>query len=48
VDPDTKTVHVYFPQNDPERPKAMYSEKDTFTSPHFPGLKIRGAKIFKH
>ena len=47
VDPDTRMIHVYFLQDEPERPAATYSEKDTFTSPHFPGLKIRAAKIFK-
>jgi Uma2 family endonuclease len=47
VDPDTKMIHVYFLQDDPDRPAAAYSEKDTFTSPHFPGLRIRAAKIFK-
>ncbi len=47
VDPDTRTIHVYFLQDDPEHPATAYSEKDTFTSPHFPGLKIRAAKIFK-
>lgn len=47
VDPDTRTIQVYFLDRDPERPAATYSEKDTFTSPHFPGLKIRGARIFK-
>jgi Uma2 family endonuclease len=41
VDPDTKTVHVYFLQDDADHPAATYAEKDTFNSPHFPGLKIR-------
>ena len=47
VEPEAKTVHVYFLQDDPEHPAATHSAKDTFTSPHFPGLKIKGAKIFK-
>ena len=47
VDPDTKTVHVYFLQKDPENPTASYSARQTFKSPHFPGLKISGPKIFK-
>jgi len=34
-------------QKDAERPAASYSETDTFTSPHFPGLKIKGATVFK-
>jgi Uma2 family endonuclease len=48
VDPDTRTIHVYFLQDDPEHPAAAHSEKDTFTSPHFPGLKISAARIFRH
>jgi len=47
IDPEAKLVHVYFLQKDAERPAATHSEKDTFASPHFPGLKISGAKIFK-
>jgi len=47
VEPDTQSIHVYFLQDDPEHPAATYSEKDTFTSPHFPGMKISGAKVFK-
>jgi len=47
VDPDTRLVLVYLLQKDAERPTAAYSEKDTFASPHFPGLRISGAKIFK-
>jgi Uma2 family endonuclease len=47
VDPDTKLIHVYFLQENANQPAATYSEKDTFTSPHFPGLKISGKKIFK-
>ncbi len=39
--------HVYFLQKDAERPAATWSEKDTFASPHFPGLKIKGATVFK-
>jgi len=47
VDPEAKLVHVYFLQKDADRPAATYSEKETFASPHFPGLKISCAKIFK-
>lgn len=47
VDPDTRTIHVYFLQDDPEHPAAVHSEKDTFTSPHFPGLKISAARLFR-
>jgi hypothetical protein len=34
-------------QNDAEKPAATHGEKDTFTSPLFPGLGIRVAQIFK-
>ncbi|MCL4785963.1 MAG: Uma2 family endonuclease [Verrucomicrobia bacterium] len=47
VDPDTRMIHVYFLQDDPDRPAAAWSEKDTFRSPHFPGLRISARKIFK-
>ncbi len=47
VDPDTKTIHVYHLQEDPENPIASYSARQMFTSPHFPGLKISGPKVFK-
>ncbi len=47
VDPELKLINVYFLQKNPERPLATYSEQDTFTSPHFPGLKFKGARIFR-
>ena len=47
IDPDIKTIQVYFLQKDAERPAANYTEKDTFTSPHFPALKFKAAEIFK-
>jgi Uma2 family endonuclease len=47
VDPETKMVHVYDLQKDPQHPAATYVEKDAFTSPHFPGLQISCATIFK-
>ena len=47
IDPETKLIHVYYLQKDAERPAATYAEAYTFTSPHFPGLKIKGATIFK-
>jgi len=47
VDPDAMMVNVYFLQDDPDHPAATYTEKDTLASPHFPGLKIRAARIFK-
>src|SRR5262245_3040556 len=47
IDPETKLIQVYYLQKDAERPAASYAEKDAFTSPHFPGLKIKGATVFK-
>ncbi len=47
IDPDTRLVHVYRLQDDAEKPAATHGEKDTFTSPLFPGLTIRVAEIFK-
>jgi Uma2 family endonuclease len=47
VDPDTKTIHVYHLQKDPENPVVSYSARQMFASSHFPGLKISGQKVFK-
>ena len=47
IDPDIKTIQVYFLQKDAERPAANYTEKDTFTSSHFPGLKFKASEIFQ-
>jgi Uma2 family endonuclease len=47
VDPDVKTISVYLLQQNADKPAATHSEEDTFTSSHFPGLKISAAKIFK-
>src|SRR3989442_4533778 len=47
IDPDIKAVQVYFLQKDAERPAANYTEKDRFTSPHFPGLKFKTTERFK-
>jgi Uma2 family endonuclease len=46
IDPDIKTIQVFFMQKNPETPAATYSEKDTFSSPQFPGLKFKGSEIF--
>jgi Uma2 family endonuclease len=47
VDPETRVVHVYHLQADAQKPAATYTEGDTFSSPHFPGLAIRVIEIFK-
>ncbi|MSU21170.1 MAG: Uma2 family endonuclease [Pedosphaera sp.] len=47
VDPETTLVHVYYLQQDAEHPAATFGEKEEFASPHFPGLKIKGSRIFK-
>ncbi len=47
VDPETRLVHVYYLQEDSEKPAATYGEAASFESPHFPGLEISGKVIFK-
>jgi Uma2 family endonuclease len=47
VDPETQSIHVYFLQENPEQPAAIYSVQDTFSSSHFPGLKFKGKAIFQ-
>jgi Uma2 family endonuclease len=47
VDPDGRSVQVYYLQKDAQNPAANYHKQDTFTSPHFPGLEISGEEIFK-
>jgi Uma2 family endonuclease len=48
VDPQARAVQVYFLQQDSERPLATYLEPDTWTSPHFPELRIAGTEIFRN
>ena len=47
IDPDLKSISVYFLQKNAEKPSAIYTEKDTFTSAQFPGLKFKAARIFR-
>mgnify|MGYP000857343834 FL=1 len=47
VNPDTRTIEVFFLQKDPERPAATYQVPATFVSPMFPGLTFNAAAIFK-
>jgi Uma2 family endonuclease len=47
VDPKAKTISVFYLQKDPDRPAAVYSHRDEFTSPCFPSLAIRASEIFK-
>ena len=47
IDPDLRLIHVYFLQQNAENPSATHGAKDSFTSPHFPGLKIPTARIFQ-
>ncbi len=47
IDPETRTVHVYDLQQNSDKPRATFGEQDTWTSPHFPGLNISGAAIFR-
>jgi Uma2 family endonuclease len=46
VDPGSRSIRVYYLQDDPEQPVAIYGEDDTFNSPHFPGLKFKGRAVF--
>lgn len=46
IDPDPKTLAVYFLKNDVENPARVLSENDTLTSPLLPGLELPGEKIF--
>ena len=47
VDPEPRLVQVYRLKENPSQPMATYGENDRFTSPHFPGLEISVAEIFK-
>ncbi len=47
VDPDTQVIDVYYLQENARKPAATYGATDSFRSPHFPGLKISAAAIFK-
>ncbi len=47
INPATETIEIYFLQKDAERPAATHQAKDVFSSPTFPGLKIKAAKIFQ-
>ena len=47
VEPETKLIHIYLLQKDAEHPAATYTEKNSFSSSQFPGLKFKGSKIFK-
>ncbi len=47
VDADAKLIHVYQLAKDADTPTATYDEKAVFTSPLFPGLRLKAASIFK-
>jgi Uma2 family endonuclease len=47
VDPENKTIEVYFLQRDAERPAAVCGAAGVLTSPCFPGLTITATDIFK-
>ena len=47
VDPDAKNIQAYNLARDAETPQATYDSKSVFKSPLLPGLRIRGAQIFK-
>jgi Uma2 family endonuclease len=47
IDPDTETIYVYLLQKDAEKPAKVCGARNTFTSSTFPGLKFKGAVVFK-
>jgi Uma2 family endonuclease len=47
IDPDTETIYMYLLQKDAERPAKVCGARNTFTSSTFPGLKFKGAVVFK-
>ena len=47
VDPETRSIQVFLLQKDATKPASVYGEGDHFSSPHFPGLSISGAEIFR-
>ena len=47
VDVEAKLIHVYHLPKNAEIPAATYGEKAVFSSPLFPGLRIKAADIFR-
>jgi Uma2 family endonuclease len=47
IDPETKTIQVYFLERDSENPSATHGDNAIFTSPLLPGLQVNTAAIFK-
>ncbi len=47
INPRTQTIEICFLQEDAELPTVTHSKNNIFTSPTFPGLKIRAAKVFE-
>jgi Uma2 family endonuclease len=47
IDPEAATVAVYYLQQNPAHPAAVYSTADQFTSSFFPGLVCSVAEFFK-
>jgi len=46
IDPDLRTIALYYLKDDVENPAFVVSEKETLTSPLLPGLELSGEKIF--
>jgi Uma2 family endonuclease len=46
IDPEIKTIQVYFLERDSENPSATHGDNAVFTSPQLPGLRINTALIF--
>ena len=47
VDPEARLLHVYDLPKNADSPGATYGQGDSFSSEHFPGLKISCAEIFR-
>ena len=47
VDPETKSIKIYFLRQNVDQPAAVYHRNESFDSPCFPGLSISLAEVFK-
>lgn len=46
IAPEPQTIEVFFSGQNPAEPAAIYGAEARFTSPFFPGLYFKAAKIF--
>jgi Uma2 family endonuclease len=47
IDPNDRTIEVFYLQKDANAPAAVWDEHAEFSSPCFPGLRIKAVEIFK-